>query len=65
MLWRSYSLQGELAGRGGDKTRSRELGARARDLVDRLAPGVPDAPSRREFSALGESLATDPLRAYR
>jgi hypothetical protein len=65
VLWRSYSLQGELARRGGDATRSREQGARARDLVDRLAPAVPDARSRREFSALGESLATDPLGAYR
>jgi hypothetical protein len=41
------------------------LGARARALVERLAPAVPDARSRRKFSALGESLATDPVTAYR
>jgi class 3 adenylate cyclase/tetratricopeptide (TPR) repeat protein len=65
VLWRSYSLQGELAQRGGDATRSRERRALARDLVDRLAPEVPDARSRREFAALGEALAADPLAAYR
>jgi hypothetical protein len=65
VVWRSYSLAGELARRNGDTRRSREFRARARDLVDRLAPAVPDARSRRDFSALGEGLATDPLAAYR
>lgn len=65
VLWRSYSLQGELARRSGDANGFRELGARARDLVSQLAPAVPDARSRREFSALGEELAADPLAAYR
>ena len=65
VLWRSYSLQGELARRSGDATRFRELGAQARGLVDGLAPAVPDSGSRREFSALGEGLAADPLAAYR
>jgi class 3 adenylate cyclase/tetratricopeptide (TPR) repeat protein len=65
VLWRGHSLKGEVARREGDDSAAREHRARARDAVARLEPAVPDARSRKEFAALGESLEADPLASYR
>jgi tetratricopeptide (TPR) repeat protein len=63
--WRSLSLLAELAHRAGDRAQAERLSFEARGLVERLAGSLPETELRREFGALGERLATDPLGAYR
>jgi hypothetical protein len=63
--WRSLSLLAELARRAGDRAQTDRLSFEARGMVERLAGSLPETELRREFGALGEQLATDPLGAYR
>jgi class 3 adenylate cyclase/tetratricopeptide (TPR) repeat protein len=65
VIWRSRSLLAELAGRGGRAAEAERHAAGARELVERLSGALSDAALRREFAALGETLARDPLGAYR
>ena len=65
VVWRAHSLLAELARRSGDRATADHHGAQARQLVERLCRSLPDPDLRREFSSLGERLATDPLGAYR
>jgi tetratricopeptide (TPR) repeat protein len=64
-LWRAHALAAELARRSGDRSRAEASVARLRDLMEGLAPKVPDGELRRHFRALGEGLAADPLGTHR
>ena len=63
--WRSLSLLGEVARRRGEPARADQLAAQAGGLVQPRARALPAAELRQEFAALGASLVSDPLGAYR
>jgi class 3 adenylate cyclase/tetratricopeptide (TPR) repeat protein len=64
-VWRSLSLQAELARRCGDASAAERLGSESKGLVTRLAGSLPETALRDEFGALAERLVSDPLAAYR
>lgn len=65
VVWRGLSLQGELARRAGDREAADRAWQQSRSLVERLAAELEDDTIRVRFGALGETLALDPLGAYR
>ena len=61
VVWRARGLRAELARRNGEAgVREREL-ATARQLIEALAPGVPDGSPGADFLRLTESLG-EPTR---
>ena len=65
VVWRSLSLQAELARRSGDESAAERLASESSGLVTRLAGSLPETSLRDEFGALAERLVCDPLAAYR
>ena len=65
VAWRSLSLLGEIARRGGHDDAAQQHFAAARQLVESKAPGVPREELRSEFRSLADRLVSDPLGAYR
>jgi hypothetical protein len=65
VVWRSLSLQAELARRSGDASAAERLASESSGLVTRLAGALSETALRDEFGALAERLVADPLTAYR
>jgi hypothetical protein len=64
VVWRAHSLVAELARRSSDRSEVQHHASRARVLVESLSQSLADPDLRREFGALAERLASDPLGAY-
>jgi tetratricopeptide (TPR) repeat protein len=64
VIWRANSLLGEIARRHGHRAEANRFAAAARGRVADLSRTLADD-AAREFRAMGDTLASDPLGAYR
>jgi hypothetical protein len=65
VTWRAHSLLGEIARRRGHLGEAQRLAGAARRRVVDLSRALDDPDAAREFRAMGDALASDPLGAYR
>jgi tetratricopeptide (TPR) repeat protein len=65
VVWRALAMRGELARRRGDNSDAQTAFDRARALVADKSQSLGDPVLQREFRAMGERLAGDPIETFR